>query len=315
MPAVVRAVQRRGLRPAGNLVALVRSLLAKPDDRLRNGALRLAGAWKLVDLQPELLARAATSPAALDGLVAIDPAAAAAKAAEMLAASADGSEAASILPAFLEREKAAEALVSAFRTVKPTPAAAAAGVRVLRERGLTHLPLLDSLSAIAGLPPPRWTFSPEFAANLAADVRDNGNASNGGEVFRRAELTCIACHSVGGVGGMIGPPLDAIGSAQPVDFIIGAVIAPQKEVKESFEAVEITTKTGEVLVAHRAASSGHELTLRDPSTGEFTRLRREAIAAEKVLGSLMPAGLVDALDRNNLRDLICYLSTLGKPAP
>jgi putative heme-binding domain-containing protein len=315
MPAAVRAVQRRGLRPAGNLAALVRSLLSSGDGEVRDGASRLAGAWRLDEFKPALIESAGSSPAAFEGLLSLDLTAAVAKAAEMLAASKDGAVATILLPALFQRQGAPEALVRAIETTKPTPAAAAAGVRLLRERGLTSLPLTEALSAAAGLPAPRWTYSPGFAARLAAEVRASGDTARGREIYRRPELTCTACHAINNEGGKIGPSLDAIGSAQPVDFIIGAVLAPQKEIKESFEAVQVTTKAGEVIVGHRAGSSGRELVLRDPASGQFTRLKRETVAAEKNLGSLMPAGLVDALDPDELRDLICYLSELGKPKP
>ena len=54
--------------------------------------------------------------------------------------------------------------------------------------------------------------TPEFVAVLVKEVRESGDAKHGGEVYRRAELTCTACHSIADQGGRIGPPLDAVGS-------------------------------------------------------------------------------------------------------
>jgi len=51
-------------------------------------------------------------------------------------------------------------------------------------------------------------------------------------------LNCSACHAIGGKGGNIGPDLGALGTAQPVDFIIGAVLDPNREVKEGYTAFE-----------------------------------------------------------------------------
>ena len=66
---------------------------------------------------------------------------------------------------------------------------------------------------------------------------------------------------------------------------------------------------------HRATSSPTELTLRDSATGQFQRVRRDTLASVKDLGSLLPAGLADQLDRKDLRDLIRFLAGLGKPTP
>jgi len=155
--------------------------------------------------------------------------------------------------------------------------------------------------------------APEFVAALAAEVRAHGNAAQGAEVYRRAELACTACHSLEDKGGKIGPPLDAIGSGQPLDFIIGATLEPQREIKESYEAAELTAKDGRKLAGYIVARDATGVTLRDPGTGAETKLAPADVAGEKQLGSFMPAGLVDALSRADLRDLFRYLSELGKP--
>jgi len=110
-----------------------------------------------------------------------------------------------------------------------------------------------------------------------------------------------------------GPPLDSIGSAHPVDFIIGAVLDPQREVKEGFEALEIATKDGATYTGYFVAGTEAERTLRDLASGKEVRLKPEQIAKKTTRGSLMPAALTDSLTREELRDLFRYLSELGKP--
>ncbi|MHA3769916.1 PVC-type heme-binding CxxCH protein [Verrucomicrobiota bacterium sgz303538] len=153
----------------------------------------------------------------------------------------------------------------------------------------------------------------EFVAELAKDVLNSGDAKRGAAVFRRAELACTACHSVGGQGGNIGPALDSIGSGQPLDFIIGAVLEPQREIKESYEAIELTMKDGQTLQGYLQREDGNELVIRDVAQNRETRLARAQISQRRNAGSLMPAGLVDQLSREDLRDLFRYLSELGKP--
>jgi putative heme-binding domain-containing protein len=155
--------------------------------------------------------------------------------------------------------------------------------------------------------------TPEFVAGLVHEVRDSGNAKHGGEVFRRAELACTACHSIADQGGKIGPPLDAIGSGQPLDFIIGATLEPQREIKESYEALQLTAKDGRTALGYIAARNPQQTTVRDPATGAETKFANVDIAEQKQLGSFMPAGLVDNLSWEDLRDLFAYLAQLGKP--
>ncbi|MEZ0254110.1 MAG: PVC-type heme-binding CxxCH protein [Chthoniobacter sp.] len=175
--------------------------------------------------------------------------------------------------------------------------------KVVQEMGTPIVPIYGRVRA-----------SPYIIGSMAADVTKNGDAKHGSEVFHRPELACLTCHQVGDQGGKIGPALDAIGSAQPLDFIIGAVLEPQREVKESFETYRITTKKGEELIGVIVAGNDAEITLRDP-TGAEHAISQADIAKREFIGSLMPAGLTDNLSPEDLRDLFAYLTQLGKVKP
>jgi len=180
---------------------------------------------------------------------------------------------------------------------KPKPAPAK---KVAQQMGTPIVPIYGRVRA-----------SPYIVGTMAADVLKRGDANHGKEVFHRPELACLTCHHVGNEGGNIGPALDAIGSAQPPDFIIGAVLEPQKEVKESFETMRITTKKGDELIGIIVAGNDAEITLRDPAGMEHVVAQAD-IAKREFIGSLMPAGLTDNLSPEDLRDLIAYLTQLGK---
>ena len=188
-------------------------------------------------------------------------------------------------------------LIKTLDKPKPKPAPAK---KVAQQMGTPIVPIYGRVRA-----------SPYVLGSIAADVTAHGDAKHGDEVFHRAELACISCHHVGDQGGKIGPALDAIGSAQPLDFIIGAVLEPQREVKESFETYRITTKKGEELIGIIVAGNDAEITLRDPAGAEHTVAQAD-IAKREFIGSLMPAGLTDNLSPEDLRDLFAYLAQLGK---
>jgi putative heme-binding domain-containing protein len=170
----------------------------------------------------------------------------------------------------------------------------------LQKKGAPVVPIYGRLRA-----------SPFVTANIAAEVLTKGDPKHGAEVFRRPELICTTCHRIGDEGGQVGPALDAIGSAQPLEFLIGTVIEPQREVKEGFETVKLTTKKGEVIIGIIAAGNASELVLRDPGGLEHTVAQTD-IASREMIGSLMPAGLTDNLSTEDLRDLFAYLTQLGK---
>ena len=191
-----------------------------------------------------------------------------------------------------------ESVLALDRAKPPLPAPAAR--RVAQKNGVPIVPIYGRLRA-----------SPYVTGSIAAEVLTRGDAKHGAEVFRRPDLACVSCHRIGREGGEIGPPLDAIGSAQPLELIIGMVIEPQREIKEGFETLKVTTKKGEVIVGRIVASNAAELTLLDPAAAEHTVAEAD-IAGREMIGSLMPAGLTDGLSPEDLRDLFAYLTQLGK---
>ena len=58
-----------------------------------------------------------------------------------------------------------------------------------------------------------------------------------------------------------------------------------------------------------------ELVLRDELQNQEVRLRRATIQEKRQNGSVMPAGLADTLTREEFRDLVRYLSELGRAKP
>ncbi len=346
--AVAENCVARKLRPAGDVEAAVRRLWSSAQPGAHSGAALLAGGLKIEAMRTPLSEGAMNAPdeirpfvirgyadlggpevprrlaelaakkqpfpvreAAVRGLSRI----AVSRAAEMVAADleyeTDDAHIRALCVAIFDRNGGVDALAAALKNSKPSASVAHRVLDILNNSGQARPPVADVLRGFAGLDSSLPAGDPAFVQALVAEVREKGDAKRGREVFRRAELACTGCHRIGDEGGTIGPSLDAIGSGQPVDFIIGAVLQPQKEIKEGYEAMEVTTKDGRVISGYRVSDDGN-LVIRDIATGGQTRLAREEIASRKLTGSLMPTGLVDRLTREDLRDLLRYLSRLGK---
>jgi putative heme-binding domain-containing protein len=153
--------------------------------------------------------------------------------------------------------------------------------------------------------------TPYLTGVVGAAALARGDVARGAELFRRPDLACAACHQVGGEGGRLGPPLDAIGSAHPLELIIGMVLEPQREIREGFETLRLTRQDGSVVIGFTVASNPSEIVLRDPEGREHT-IAQADIRLREMIGSLMPAGLTDALTDAEFRDLMAYLGQLGK---
>ena len=351
LPALATAARVRHVRPAGDLAAKLRPLIESKHTDLRAEALRLAGAWKLETLRAtaeaaaldagadEKIRRAAidalaslggdasektltrlagdakapVQSAAIAALCALNLDVAARLAGDVLARWNNAAEVSEVFSAFLQRRGGAVSLANALAGSPPTKSAAETGLRVMSAGGRRNERLARLLTDAARLNGGAQTMTPEEVAALVAEVRAHGDAKLGGEVFRRPQLGCIACHSVNGQGGNIGPDLSAVGTAQPVDFIIGAILDPQKEVKEGYLSISVVTKDGEEYQGYLIRETGEEVVLRDVLRNQEVRVRRDGIKEKKANGSVMPSGLADTLTRAEFRDLVRFLSESGRP--
>ena len=169
------------------------------------------------------------------------------------------------------------------------------------------------LENAAGLTSTPHQMTPQELRAFISEVGTAGDPEQGRAIFERPELGCTACHSIQGHGGQLGPDLSALGTAQPVDFILGAILNPNQEVKEGYLSIAVTTKDGSEFQGYQIRQTNDELVLRDTLQNRELRLPLSQIAAKRQNGSIMPNGLVDTLSREELRDLVRYLSEQGKP--
>ncbi|MDA1039659.1 MAG: c-type cytochrome, partial [Planctomycetota bacterium] len=147
--------------------------------------------------------------------------------------------------------------------------------------------------------------------SFAEYVRTKADPRRGEQIFRRESLKCVACHRVGEVGPQVGPNLAAIGAASPLDYIIDSLVDPAKNVKEGYQTLVVLTDDGRVVTGIQVSRSDDELVLRDALDREV-RIPSAEIDEESVGTSLMPAGLIDPLSREELADLVRFLAGLGK---
>jgi len=351
LPVLGAVARSRGIRPRGDPIAILQRFIDSPDTSVRADALKLAGLWKVEpfrhaaelaatdvnsdeslrqaaaaalgsfggELSRQLLARLAevernprVRASAIAALSALDLNESARLAAITLAKTDDEAAITEIFTGFLQRKGGSAILATAFATSTPSSRAAEIGLRIVSAGGSRDEQLARVLTQAAGFQPQPWRMTTEEISAFAGEVRTRGDARRGAEIYRRPQLGCVACHAVNGQGGSIGPNLSALGSAQQVDFIVGAILDPQKEIKEGFTSISVTTKDGEEYQGYQVRETKDELVLRDVLQNKEVRLRRATIQEKRQNGSVMPGGLADTLTRDELRDLVRYLSELGR---
>ncbi len=188
------------------------------------------------------------------------------------------------------------------------------GVRAVRISGREAPELVQALTKAGGLKFGARTVSEAEMKQMVADVLKHGDAARGEAIFRRKDQLCLKCHAIAGGGGQVGPDLSSVGASAQIDYLIDSVITPNKQVKENYHAMLVTTQQGLSYTGIKVQESADKLVLRTADDKEIT-IPIKDIDDRKMGGSLMPDGLTDVLTRNELLDLVRFLSELGKVGP
>ncbi|WP_437206518.1 PVC-type heme-binding CxxCH protein [Planctomicrobium sp. SH664] len=344
LQALVTAASKRDVVPTGDVSGL-RQFLTNAD------ALRLAGYWKQKDLQPQLV-RIATDESqsdtlrhgAIDGLAAlkdgqalrqigenvairvpirrlavvsllsVSSKAAADQAVHMLQGfdEADSAEITALLEGFLSAKSGPRELARALEHQKIPAAVASLGIRVAESKGNRGIPVVDALRTAGGLTRIDKSLTAEQMTALLKEVEAAGNPARGEVIYRRKELTCMNCHSIGGAGGLVGPDMLSLGASSPVDYIVQSLLEPSAKIKEGYHTVSIATTDGKVLNGVLVREGSDNVVIRDAQGKELTIPTAEI--DERVMSpvSIMPADLTGKLARDEFVDLVAFLSALGK---
>jgi len=119
------------------------------------------------------------------------------------------------------------------------------------------------------------------------------------------ERTCASCHVMYGQGGKLGPDLTGSGRSS-LDYILENVVDPSAVVSADYRMTILRLKDGRILSGMESKRGKNSLALRMP--GSEAVVEKSTVASREVLpNSLMPAGLLDTLSKEECRDLVAYL--------
>jgi putative heme-binding domain-containing protein len=151
---------------------------------------------------------------------------------------------------------------------------------------------------------------------LAAAEQGLGNGSRSFEQGRRAfaAARCIVCHRFGEDGGATGPDLTQAGGRFQLKDLVEAIVEPSRVVSDQYKASIVQTAAGKVLTGRIVAEDADSVTIvTDPEDAtKFVRVPRSDIEEITVSStSLMPAGLLDQLNEQEVLDLVAYALSRG----
>jgi len=173
-----------------------------------------------------------------------------------------------------------------------------------------------SLAETASTEPVKDWKIEDFDAVLFVALEGYRDFENGERTFAKA--SCLDCHRFAGKGpaASAAPDLTAIGKRESPRDLLEAVLHPENSLAPGFAPRKIGLIDGRTLQGLVRDETGSGLTLvRDPrKVEEGIRIRKDGIVADEPAAlSLMPEGLLDAFDEEDVLDLLAYLLAGGNP--
>jgi putative heme-binding domain-containing protein len=155
---------------------------------------------------------------------------------------------------------------------------------------------------------PKRELDTETIANKIRKFADTIRSGSGNpfEGYNHFMLACGACHKLFGEGGQIGPDLTPF-KRDDLDTMLMSIVNPSGEIREGFENIVVETKDGRNLSGFLVERYEDGMVLRGLD-GETTHIKSaETVRTRSAGASLMPEGLLDAFDDQQVRDLFAYL--------
>jgi putative membrane-bound dehydrogenase-like protein len=154
--------------------------------------------------------------------------------------------------------------------------------------------------------PNRQKVIAEYEAALALA----GDRTRGKAVFAKS---CSVCHRLESVGATVGPDLAALANKSP-RYLLGEVLDPNRNLDSRYVEYQATTLDGRVIVGVLAAETATGITLRGQQGKDETILRGDLERLRGTTKSLMPEGLEKDISKQQMADLLAYLTATEAPA-
>lgn len=146
---------------------------------------------------------------------------------------------------------------------------------------------------------------------LVSVTETTGNPERGVELFKKH---CAKCHKHGDLGETIGPNLTGM-AVHPKKELLGHIIDPSKDVEGNFRIYTVVTDEGRVYNGLLASESKTTLELIDTEAKKHTILREEIEELISSRKSLMPEGFEKQMTKEELADLLEFMTQKGKYVP
>ena len=158
-----------------------------------------------------------------------------------------------------------------------------------------------------------WTMK-DMAPWVPSGVPAKRDFKNGRQMFGAG--SCYACHRIAGEGGAVGPDLTSVGEKFGAYDLLESIVDPGKEISDQYGSSVFSLTNGTQLNGRIMNMRNNEYwvntDMMKPST--VTKVKAEDLTSiEPSSISMMPPGLINTMDKEDILDLMAYLIAGGKP--
>ena len=139
---------------------------------------------------------------------------------------------------------------------------------------------------------------------LAASIRaGSGIPKPGKQIF---DHQCARCHVLFGKGGKVGPDLTTY-RRDDLESMLLNIVNPSAEIREGYNTLTIATTDGRILSGVLVEEDKNVVVLRGGDGKQITLPRSDIDSMRPGRGSIMPEGLLNDFNAQQIRDLFAYL--------
>jgi putative heme-binding domain-containing protein len=142
-----------------------------------------------------------------------------------------------------------------------------------------------------------------------AHYSELGHKKGNIEKGKALSAICLACHTIGATGGQIGPNLSGAG-AMGLEGVLRNIMTPNAAMEAGYRIFRVELKSGDIVDAFFVSEDKQAFVVRQPGVQDRRIPKADVRSTRYIRRSLMPEGLLDALNDEQVTDLLSYLQTL-----
>lgn len=170
----------------------------------------------------------------------------------------------------------------------------------------------DSIPNYVAPKGPGKNYTLDETVALATGNLKGRDFANGEAMYR--SVICATCHRFNGDGGSIGPDLTGAGNRYTLRDLMENIIDPSKVISDQYDSHQITMKDGSTVLGRIVVEeNGKVFVMANPFAPNDQMAINESDIVKKETRkiSMMPPSLINALNQDELLNLIAYLLSGG----